>query len=66
MSAQGMAETVVWTNLLEALRADHPGLVLPNNAGPETAKVIRELVEVTLNQGARKNTCDKISDSASA
>lgn len=58
MSAQSMATTVVWTTLLEALRADHPGLILPTKAGPETTKVIRDLVEVALDKGVPKSTFD--------
>lgn len=55
MSAQGMAATIVWTELLEALRADHPGLALPNKAGPATTKVIHKLVEGSLDNGTRKS-----------
>lgn len=46
MSAQGMAATVIWTQLLEAMRKDFPNADLPEKAGTETAKVIREMASV--------------------
>jgi hypothetical protein len=46
MSVQGMASTTLWTQLLTALRKDCPDIQLSDNAGPETAKVIREVVSV--------------------
>ena len=51
MSAQGIAATVVWTQLLAALKTDFPDIQLPTQTGPETTKAIREIVAVAVPAG---------------
>lgn len=50
MSAQGMAATVIWTQLLEAMKRDFPDLDIPDAAGPETRKVIQEIAATTVSK----------------
>ena len=48
MSAKGMAATVIWTQLLVAMRKDFPALEIPGATGPETTKVIHEIASAIL------------------
>lgn len=48
MSDTGMAATVIWTQLLKALRSDFPMLEIPDSSGPETTKVINALASAVL------------------
>ena len=48
MSAKGMTATVIWTQLLAAMRKDFPALEIPDATGPETTKVIHEIASAVL------------------
>lgn len=37
---KGIMETVLWTELLGALRADYPGVLFESKAGPAVSRVI--------------------------
>ena len=53
MSAKGMTSTLIWTQLVQALKKDHPDLQLPEQAGAQTRKLIHEISDmlVTTNEG---------------
>lgn len=48
MSARGAATTVMWTQLLAAIKKGYPELDISNQAGVETTKVIREFVSIII------------------
>ena len=56
---KGLMRTALWTELLEALRADYPGVQFDNEAGPAVSRVIRSnadfMFELSEKQGETKD-----------